>query len=53
LVVEPTWNTVRASTGALPALLRTPKPLAYTRRSPATMPIASPGTPNAFMALLV
>ncbi len=28
LVVEPIWNTVRGSTGAPPALLRTPKPLA-------------------------
>src|SRR5262245_11712974 len=51
LVADPIWKTVRLSTGTPAALLRTPKPLAYIRRSPATMPMASPGASNAFIPL--
>jgi hypothetical protein len=51
LVVEPIWKIVRVSTGAPLRLLRVPKPLAYTSLSPATIPIATPGTSNPFIPL--
>jgi hypothetical protein len=50
-VVDPIWKIVRVLTGTLLVLLRTPKPLEYTSLSPTTIPMARPGTSNAFIPL--